>query len=399
MTIFCSSFLTLAINKPSSISSAQVIRNLQGYFNTSALFAPWLAAERASREKEQKGQRNRRRNRLSQVKMGHGGTLDPMATGVLIMGVGKGTKQLSDFLECTKTYKATILFGAATDTYDTLGKVLRKASYAHLTQEKVEDALKIFRGKIMQRPPIYSALRVQGKRLYEYAREGKKIPKEIEPRPVEVKELEIMDWMEGGSHKYEWPKEEAEEEAKDIADKVLHLDQVAASSANDHDTSVGGTKRKRILEDVEDESVSSKKPALESAEIDPQTLMSGGLDPPGDSTPHASPVADAASPVEKSKPETPLLVQDKGPPAVKLRMTVTSGFYVRSLSHDLGEAVGSLACMSDLVRTRQGDFELGKNVLEYDELEKGEEVWGPQVKRFLEQWQEEKERSGGAETT
>ena len=57
-------------------------------------------------------------------------------------------------------------------------------------------------------------------------------------------------------------------------------------------------------------------------------------------------------------------------------MTVTSGFYVRSLCHDLGEAVGSHAMMAELIRTRQGQFELGKNVLEYDDLEKGEEVWG-----------------------
>ena len=105
-----------------------------------------------------------------------------MATGVLIMGVGKGTKQLQGFLECTKSYEATILFGAATDTYDVLGKVLRRAEYKHVTKEGVEKALAGFRGNIMQRPPIYSALRMEGKRLYEYAREGKEIPREIEER-------------------------------------------------------------------------------------------------------------------------------------------------------------------------------------------------------------------------
>jgi tRNA pseudouridine55 synthase len=68
-------------------------------------------------------------------------------------------------------------------------------------------------------------------------------------------------------------------------------------------------------------------------------------------------------------------------------MTVTSGFYVRSLCHDLGMAVDSLAFMASLVRTRQGDFELGKNVLEYGDLEKGEEVWGSKVQAMLEEWQ------------
>ena len=117
-----------AIDKPASVSSAQVIRNLQHVFNPSDLFAPWLEAERAARDKQARNQRSRRRDKRVQVKIGHGGTLDPMATGVLIMGVGKGTKRLQGFLECTKSYEATILFGAATDTYDTLGKVLRRAA-------------------------------------------------------------------------------------------------------------------------------------------------------------------------------------------------------------------------------------------------------------------------------
>ena len=71
-------------------------------------------------------------------------------------------------------------------------------------------------------------------------------------------------------------------------------------------------------------------------------------------------------------------------------MTVTSGFYVRSLCQDLGTAVGSLGMMTDLVRTRQSNFELGTNVLWYDELKQGEEVWGPKVKKLLEEWQEKK---------
>jgi len=378
----------LAINKPPSISSAQVIRNLQEHFNPSTFFAPWLAAERAFRDEEQRYQRGRRKDKRVQVKIGHGGTLDPMATGVLIMGVGRGTKQLQGFLECTKTYEATALFGAATDTYDVLGKVLRRGDHKHLTREKVENALLKFRGKIMQRPPIYSALRVQGKRLYEYAREGKEVPKEIEKRPVEVKELDIVEWMEGGSHKHKWPKEEAEEEAKDLAEKVLHLGDVTVGSASIEASSARGAKRKRYLDSGDDESISCKRPNLEDQGNDPEALMSGGLPAPSDSPIEPRASADASSNSERAPAEPALPAQDQGPPAVKLRMTVTSGFYVRSLSHDLGEAVGSLACMSELVRLRQGEFELGKNVLDYEELEKGEKVWAPQLERFLEQWEQ-----------
>ena len=320
-----------------------------------------------------------------------------MATGVLIIGVGKGTKRLQQFLECTKTYEATIIFGAATDTYDMLGKVLRRAGYGHVTRERVEKALGKFKGKIMQTPPIYSALRIQGKRLYEYAREGKEIPKEIEKRPVEVKEIEIVEWMEGGTHSFHLPEEEADDEAKDLAKEVSQLDGVATepiNAANNQSTgSVAsmGTKRKRLLDDS-DSVVSNKKSDLGHDEESP-SLMSGGL---------SSPDRRLGDPPVDTHLQQKSPVPVEGPPAVKLRMTVTSGFYVRSLSHDLGEIIGSLACMCALVRTRQGGFELGKNVLEYENLGPGEDVWGPKLEQLLADWQSMDEgidggtdRSGG----
>ncbi|KAK4696789.1 tRNA pseudouridine55 synthase, partial [Lecanoromycetidae sp. Uapishka_2] len=386
-----------AVNKPPDISSAQVIRNLQHHFNPSALFAPWIAAEQAFRQEEARTSRNRRKDKRVQVKIGHGGTLDPMATGVLIMGVGKGTKHLQGFLDCTKTYDATVLFGAATDTYDVLGKVLRRAEYGHVTRDRVEKALGDFKGKIMQRPPIYSALRIQGKRLYEYAREGKEVPREIEKRPVEVKELKIIDWMDGGTHKYSGPKEEAEEEAKDLAEKVLHLGEAVVASTN-VDGSYGAKRKRPADADYDDDtSVATKKPALENKEANSETWMSGGLQSPSrrqsqfpePTTPERS--EGEAHPIPKLNSSS----LNSGPPAVRLRMTVTSGFYVRSLSHDLGEAVGSLACMSELVRTRQGEFELGRNVLEYEEMDKGEETWGPKVKQLLEAWERGDQKVNG----
>ena len=127
----------------------------------------------------QKQKRSRRARQPPQVKMGHGGTLDPLATGVLILGIGSGTKSLPQFLGCTKSYECTVLFGKATDTYDTEGKVVARKGYEHITKDMVEQALAKFRGKIMQKPPIFSALKVNGKKLYEYAREGKEVPIEI----------------------------------------------------------------------------------------------------------------------------------------------------------------------------------------------------------------------------
>ena len=211
----------IAINKPTGPSSAQVLRDLQKHFDPSDLFKPWYAAERAKRQAEpdSKFRRKRDKRKLS-VKMGHGGTLDPLAAGVLVVGVGSGTKEMDSFLHCTKEYETVLLFGAASDTYDVKGKIVGKAPYEHITRAKVETAMEKFRGKMMQKPPVYSAIRVNGKRMYEYAREGGEIP-EIKTREIEVKELEMVEWLEAGTHGYKWPVEEASEEEKEVAEKLL----------------------------------------------------------------------------------------------------------------------------------------------------------------------------------
>ncbi|MCJ1281585.1 hypothetical protein MMC26_000905 [Xylographa opegraphella] len=417
-----------AIHKPPAITSAQVVRDLQKAFNPSELFAPWLANEKANRERENGYQKKRRRDKRLQVKIGHGGTLDPLATGVLIIGVGKGTKHLQNFLMCTKAYEATLLFGAATDTYDVQGKLLSKAPYSHITRTKVEEALDAFRGQIMQRPPIYSALRIQGKHLYEYAREGKELPVEIQERPVTVEKLEITEWLEPGSHEYKWPAEEALQEEKEVAEKVLHLSQdgtgASVEPSMDNQTLPIGTKRKRPPAYVEGDLIYDTDRAGKRQERDSDVVMSGGLleateDEPqttsvkeeqtaetanqGSSTVKITITEEDTPPTTSAKPtssepkhstQTTSPTTTGSPPAVKLRMTVTSGFYVRSLCHDLGKAVFSLGIMAELVRTRQGEFELGKNALEYEELGKGETVWGPQVRAMLEGWQAKVEQGG-----
>lgn len=344
-----------------------------------------------------------------QVKMGHGGTLDPLATGVLIVGVGKGTKHLQKFLHCTKSYDAEMIFGAETDTYDSEGKVVARLGYNHITKESVEQNLDQFRGKIMQVPPVFSALSVNGKRLYEYAREGLEIP-EIKSREVETERLNLTDWLEGGKHTFRWPKTEAPKEEKEAAKKLLHIEQEDDNK---------GTKRKRDADGTvmpkgtangaadPDEAVLSPEPHAKKARASPEPAMSGALQSPNDAVPstESAEVADATSSQNEAQPKVqqPLVEEVREPnvssaeaepavedgseaPVARLEMTVTSGFYVRSLVHDLGRAVGSVAHLVSLVRTRQADFELGKNVLEFDDLEKGEEVWGPKVRAYLDEW-------------
>ncbi|GAB7357833.1 hypothetical protein MBLNU230_g0005t1 [Neophaeotheca triangularis] len=418
----------LAINKPLHISSAQCIRDAQKTFNPSRTFAPWIDQENQKRQAESRNQhqkRSRRQRRPAEVKIGHGGTLDPEATGVLILGIGNGTKSLQDFLGCSKSYECTVLFGAATDSYDGVGKIVGRKGYEHVTKEAVEKALEEFRGKIMQKPPIFSALRMDGKRLYEYAREGKELPKEIEKREVEVKKLELVEWMDGGSHDFRWPETEALKEEKEFADKVLHLgaedaagkeggegvgkEGVGAAVAED----TAGSKRKR--EDgqapANDADEVATEPPSKRGKVSPEpgSIAAQGpgaevsaIDPPSEPTePSAEPGSIAAqsftAPVSAGEPMTKTTPCPA--PAVRLRMEVTSGFYVRSLAHDLGQAVGSLGLMASLVRTRQGDFEVGNNVLEYEELQKSEDIWGPQVKKLLESWEEQQGSRSQREST
>ncbi|EZF33162.1 tRNA pseudouridine(55) synthase [Trichophyton interdigitale MR816] len=391
-----------AVHKPADITSAQVLRDLQRQFNRSDFFKPWLAAER-QRLQEEPSWKNRRRGKKSKwidVKLGHGGTLDPIATGVLITAVGKGTKQLNNFLACTKTYEAVVLFGIATDSYDRVGKVVSRAPYEHVTREKVEEALKKFRGKIMQRPSIFSALKVNGKKLYEYAREGKEPPAEILERPVEVSNLEIVEWYDGGSHEYVWPTEEAEGPEKDIAKKML-----AKGSTPEAESTSNSTNDPVASEMADQKEGTSQKrktsPPPDTADNEPkEDTMEGEtslpakrqkLDPEGQGE-QTTTTEDKELPPTTSAAEAE---PSPNPPAVKLTMTVSSGFYVRSLSHDLGLAVGSNAIMSELVRTRQGDFELSPDkTLEYSDMEAGESVWAPKLQRFLDEWKNKETEQG-----
>ena len=126
---------------------------------------------------------------LGQRKVGHTGTLDPAAEGVLPVCAGKGTRLCDMLTDHDKTYRATMLLGVVTDTQDTTGTVLEEKSTDHLTEEEVREAIMSFVGVYDQVPPMYSALKVDGKKLYELAREGKVI--ERKARSVTIHEIVI----------------------------------------------------------------------------------------------------------------------------------------------------------------------------------------------------------------
>ena len=127
---------------------------------------------------------------LHMKKIGHTGTLDPAAEGVLPVALGRGTRLVELLTEKEKTYEAVLRLGVSTDTQDMTGTVLSEMPVT-VTEEEVREAVESFVGEQMQVPPMYSALKVNGKKLYELAREGKTI--ERKPRPVVFYEIRIMD--------------------------------------------------------------------------------------------------------------------------------------------------------------------------------------------------------------
>ncbi|MBD1861748.1 tRNA pseudouridine(55) synthase TruB [Trichocoleus desertorum] len=134
------------------------------------------------------------RRLLKLKRVGHGGTLDPAATGVLPVAIGRATRLLQ-FLRSDKAYKATVRLGVRTATDDLEGETLSAQATPNLTLAAVQAALPQFQGPLQQIPPAYSAVQVEGRRLYSLARAG--TPIEVQPRSVEVFQIEVLDWRSG----------------------------------------------------------------------------------------------------------------------------------------------------------------------------------------------------------
>ncbi|MBF0111805.1 MAG: tRNA pseudouridine(55) synthase TruB [Desulfamplus sp.] len=156
----------IAIDKPSGISSAAVVAKIK--------------------------------RKLGVKKVGHTGTLDPFATGLMLCGVNKGTKLSQFFLGSSKGYVAQIALGVNTDTYDYTGQITDRASFtllSQITDAQIVKTIQKFKGEQMQTPPIYSALKHNGKPLYQLAREGKPVQKP--PRKIEIHSIELQEIKRG----------------------------------------------------------------------------------------------------------------------------------------------------------------------------------------------------------
>ena len=127
--------------------------------------------------------------KIKKIKVGHAGTLDPLATGLLIICSGKFTKTIPELQGQIKEYTGTITIGATTPSFDLETEIDQKFPTEHISEELLQETTKKFIGEIEQTPPVFSALKKDGKRLYEYAREGKEV--EVKKRKVEISEFEI----------------------------------------------------------------------------------------------------------------------------------------------------------------------------------------------------------------
>lgn len=150
----------LIVNKPSGITSHDVVNFIRRKFNIK--------------------------------RVGHAGTLDPMATGVLVMLLGKATKLSNTFINDDKEYVAKVFFGKKTDTQDSSGKVIEEKNINNPGIEAIEKALDNFKGEIEQVPPMVSAIKYKGKKLYQLARSGKIVKRE--PRKIRINSIEILDF-------------------------------------------------------------------------------------------------------------------------------------------------------------------------------------------------------------
>jgi len=347
-----------AISKPQSLSSAQVLRDLQHKFAESKIFAPLLYESEKMRE-QNNSKRKRRVSSDNVFKMGHGGTLDPLATGILIVGLGRGTKHLSQFLECKKTYETVVLFGKSTTTYDVAGQVVAEAPTDKITKQMVEEQLSNCRGLQKQIPPIYSAIKIDGMKLYDYARSGRELPRELESRDVEVTECTLLEFYEAGQHDFRYPVEQASEEEKMTANKLMQ----------------GAEATKKLLA----EQLPTSKPDVPIiVDMDEQNRL------PRD---HKAALHTHPLPTQEAEPAQA--------PAARIRLVVSSGFYVRSFAHDLGISCGSFGTMAALSRSSQAQYTISDpapegftTALTMDDMDAGEDVWGPKISAMLERWME-----------
>ena len=312
--------IVIPIDKPYRWTSADVIRKVK------------FAAFRHFRKKN--------------LKVGHAGTLDPLATGVLLVCIGAACKRAQEFQDHDKEYVAGIRFGATTPSYDLEKELDRTFPYEHITEESVREALKGFLGPQEQIAPLFSAKSVDGVRAYELARKlyRKSQRGDLDP-DFDAAALETL-------HR-----------SRITISELELLDFDPASAVPPRTKTFSPEKRSKKF---------FPTPEADALQASPLSAVSSAIS--SDSLPvipdgaHSVISSGAAGGVEKSA-SSRINVTDTsgmGLPTATVRIACSKGTYIRAFARDLGEALGSGAHLSSLVRTRTGDFSL-ENALSLDE--------------------------------
>lgn len=333
----------LAIEKPSGLSSSKFLDKLQSVFSNSVVFEKDLQAAKELKLSQLKldtkwtEQRIANKVKNLKLKMGHGGTLDPLASGVMIVGLGLGTKKLQYYLTgCNKTYKTKALLGISTTTGDSEGEIITKNPVDHVTKEMVLNTAEKFVGDIKQTPPIFSALKMNGKPLYDYAREGIPLPKAIKPREVKVFGIDVHE-EDSLSTDHEFVKLESQ-----LDENGVPKEHQLANNPTLNDSPLYFSREYLEKSGTEEETKVIPKAFAEGEQL-PEKL-----------------------------------------PMIHLTCDVSSGTYIRSLISDYGRALETSAYMVELIRSRQSAWELNKNVFKMEDFtDRDPRVWGPVLEKVF----------------
>jgi len=270
---------------------------------------------------------------------------------------------LARFLDCDKEYDATVLLGSSTDSYDSEGSIVTRAPWSHITKDSLEAILPRFTGQIEQIPPIYSALKMDGKPLYEYARKGIPLPRPIEKRSVTVHSLILQSFQQSQQHA---------DFLKQSDDPGFEFNSAGHSYAPPT-KEFTQEERNALRTMLRSTSAEEEFPSLE------------------------------ISSKEEKYPESI-------PPVFKIRVACSGGTYIRNIAHDMGIALGSAAHIIQLERVKQGEWGLDR-AIDWDVFQEalkgedaaqsaessGEEKWREWEEQVMEKWEVvEADRNEGA---
>lgn len=249
-----------------------------------------------------------RRLGVKKLKVGHAGTLDPLASGVMIICTGKATKQIDQLQAGTKEYIATLRLGCTTPSFDAEHPIDQTYPTQHITRELVTEVLQKFKGSIWQVPPVYSACKVEGRRAFDYVRQGEEV--ELKAKELVIDEIELLD---------------------------LHLPEQGITSVNADEVA------RMAREDVNIKDFSRRKQRVEDLGIIPRKQT------------------DASAEVEEAEPSRPgaIAEADVNPETLSyltIRVVCSKGTYIRALARDIGQALQSGAYLIGLRRTRVGQI-------------------------------------------